>query len=298
MARDVVITSPAPSARAHGRVALLAASQAISILQADRLRAEPSQLLRHPSHFGTFLAWAGNNLPSKHSRPFRPRPPARGQGKEGSELEEGHAPTPVCAPAGCARPAPGGAVASVSRADTVLCAALGDCGDAVGRAAHCAAERPVADWSGGAAEPRAIVPDNHKGRAAEQPRAKPAPIPRRCDMCDSVTAKPGVCHHCWFDKWDSVVQLRNLERKAVARREPQAAVRPTATAAPAEDVLLAQAAAQPPALLPRAAGSCGKGVPRDGGGKRRVGSGMGEPSGDGGVKLSRRSKRHASHSNA
>eukprot|EP00962_Isochrysis_galbana_P019808 scaffold5775_cov106-Isochrysis_galbana.AAC.2 len=282
---------------ARGRDALLASSQAISGLHADRLRAEPSQLLRYPQllHYGYFLAWLGCNLSSEDLLRLGARPPDQAQAEGGGKLDEGQAPPPASAPACCAS----SAASRVSRAADVLGAGPALSGAAMGRVRHCAAgHRHAADGSGGMADPGANLPlsNEGRGRVAEQPPAQPTPRSRRCDICDSATAKPGVCHHCWFDKWDTVVQLRNLEMKAVARREPEPAVRPAAAEAQAEDAATAaQPAAQPPAVLPCVAAFREEGEPRDAGSKRRGRSGVGRESGGARrAKHSRRARRTAS----
>jgi hypothetical protein len=134
------------------RVTLLATSQAISDLHTDRLRAEPSRLLRHPSHFGYFLEWAGAQQPRTAN---------------GLTKVEGHRKASTGA---AAQPA-GGATAQSCRAEPSPAGAV------------------------------------------------PAVAATTCGLCGIATGKGGVCHQCWFEKWDSVVQLKNLEQKVAARRD-------------------------------------------------------------------------------
>jgi len=47
----------------------------------------------------------------------------------------------------------------------------------------------------------------------------PASARPPCDLCGSAMNKAGACHRCWFEKWDSVVHLKNLEQKAASRLE-------------------------------------------------------------------------------
>lgn len=133
------------------RVTLLATSQAISDLHTGRLRAEPSRLLRHPSHFGYFLEWAG-----AQARPAAAMPKKEGRAKA----------------------------------------------------------------STGAAASAASGTRSRSSRAAPSPAsAAPAAAADTCSLCGIATGKAGVCHQCWFEKWDSVVQLKNLEQKVAARRD-------------------------------------------------------------------------------
>ena len=67
---------------------------------------------------------------------------------------------------------------------------------------------------------------SHAGSAEASPAAaRPksaesspaASRPKQCGCCGSVMNKAGACHRCWFEKWNSVVHLKDLEDKAACR---------------------------------------------------------------------------------
>jgi hypothetical protein len=135
------------------RITLLATSQAISELHTGRLRAEPSRLLRFPSHFGYFLEWAGAQQASQRISGLLPK-------VEGRD------------------------------------------------------EPPSPD----ADAPAASHTRSRSSRVAPSPATTvPVVSPNTCGLCGIATGRAGMCHQCWFEKWDSVVQLKNLEQKVAAR---------------------------------------------------------------------------------
>ncbi|EOD19178.1 hypothetical protein EMIHUDRAFT_444991 [Emiliania huxleyi CCMP1516] len=95
--------------------------------------------------------------------------------------------------------------------------------------------RPECREPGPAAQPSASAPSRARARS--------------CDMCGAQIGKSSACHRCWFDKWESSVLLRNLERKAGARSR-LAASNAAASAEGSAAAASASAARPPP---PRAA---------------------------------------------
>jgi len=177
------------------RGTLLATSRTVVGLHSHHLRAQPSRLLKYPSHFGHFISWLGCDLSSPTLAVYEA--PADGSQRRSPPL-------------------------TASVASTTL-AGHGD---------------PVKD------EPAAGVRGSKKRsrRGGEKSTSRPPPPDepaqqqptrkRICAACDSATAKPGVCHKCWFNQWDATVQLKNMEQKAAARLDslrapPAPAARPS-----------------------------------------------------------------------
>eukprot|EP00967_Tisochrysis_lutea_P149144 scaffold286157_cov30-Tisochrysis_lutea.AAC.3 len=176
------------------RGVLRATSQAITGVNSSYLREQPSRLLHHPSHFGPFFHWAGCETATVRSTYGKCTPGA--QPVRPQALRDG--------------PLPGKA------ADKEAVRKMNDKDQLATHASKSAAETAS---NASAERSKSLRVNGQPSTATSDADASMSRSSRACSTCGNSTAKPGVCHWCWFETWDSVVQLRNLKRKAAARQE-------------------------------------------------------------------------------
>ena len=192
--------------------------------------AEPSGLLKYSSHFGHFLSWLGCDLSS--------RTPAKSADEDNcvSAAAAGASPAlhPMASMAWSSKDEPGSAAGSSLTATASMAWS-----SKAGR------DGSVKDESGSAADSSLSYGGVGEEESALRQSLPKAKRKRVCAVCDSATAKPGVFHRCWFNSWDSAVQLKNMEQKAVARlqrlRGAAAAVAHTPVAASTAEVCRSRA---------------------------------------------------------